>query len=97
MRPLLYILAQVTVDKNELDIPTTELTSNNVASALRLVFGVAGAIAVLIITIAAFQYVLSQGDPQATAKAKNTIIYALIGLVICLTAFSIVTFVVGRL
>lgn len=97
MRPLLHILAQVTVDKNELNIPTTELTSNNVASALRLVFGVAGAIAVLIITIAAFQYVLSQGDPQATAKAKNTIIYALIGLVICLTAFSIVTFVVGRL
>ena len=61
-----------------------------------LVFGIMGAVALLVITIAGFKYVLSQGNPQETAKAKNTILYALIGLVVAILAFNIVKFVVGR-
>jgi len=70
---------------------------NPVTNALQIVFGVAGAIAMLIIVVSALKYVLSQGNPQETAKAKDTILYALVGLVVCALAFSIVTFVVERL
>ena len=89
------VVAQIT--RTDVDLPQGNLTSASVASALRLVFGIAGGIAVLIITIAALQYVMSAGDGQSTAKAKNTILYALVGLVICITAFSITTFVLGRI
>lgn len=87
-------LAQgVQVEPGDIGIPQGQLTNTNIDSILKLVFGVAGGVALLIITIAGFKYVLSQGNPQETAKAKNTILYALIGLVVCVTAFAIVGFI----
>jgi cbb3-type cytochrome oxidase subunit 3 len=65
-------------------------------TALSIVFGLLGAIAFLVIVIAGFQYVSSQGDPQTTSNAKSTIVYALIGLVIAVLAESIVSFIVHR-
>jgi multisubunit Na+/H+ antiporter MnhB subunit len=61
------------------------------------VFGLAGAIALVSITLGALNYVLSQGDSSKLAKAKDTIMYSVIGLIVCLAAFSIVTFVIGKL
>jgi hypothetical protein len=94
---LLLHLAQAVIPKSEVDIPKTSLNSLTVSSALRILFGVSGAIAMLIIILAGLRYVLSQGDPQAVAKAKNAIIYAAVGLIISVTAFSIVTFVLRQL
>lgn len=92
------IIAQgVQVNPDDIGVPQGSLGENNITNALRLVFGVAGGAALIIVTIAGFKYVLSQGNPQETAKAKNTILYALIGLAICLTAFGIIGFVVGNL
>lgn len=94
MRAFLTRLAQgVDIDPSQLGIPQGQLNNTNVDNILKLVFGVAGAVALLIVTIAGFKYVLSQGNPQETAKAKNTILYAIIGLVICVSAFAIVSFV----
>jgi hypothetical protein len=90
------ILAQVSVDANQLGLPPAQAGPNIIANVLRIVFGVAGGVALLIVTIAGFKYVLSQGNPQETAKAKNTILYALIGLVVCIAALGIVTFVIGE-
>lgn len=94
MSRLLHIIAQVTVDQGDIDVPQADLTDPSVKSAMRLAFGLAGGIALIIVTVAGFKYVLSQGNPQETAKAKNTILYALIGLVVSALAYSIVTFFV---
>lgn len=91
---LLQILAEIKVSSEDINLPKGDVKQETIANGLQLVFGLAGAIAVVIITIAALQYVLSQGNPQATAKAKDTILYAVIGLVICAFAFVIVKFVV---
>jgi hypothetical protein len=40
--------------------------------------------------------VLSNGDAQKVARAKDGIIYSLVGLVVALSAESIVVFVIGR-
>jgi hypothetical protein len=61
------------------------------------VFGIFGAVAFLFIVIGGFRYVISSGDPKNTAKAKNTIIYALVGLVITISADAIVNFIAGKL
>lgn len=84
------------VNESEVNLPKADVSQDTVKSALQIVFGVAGGIALIIVTLSGLRYVLSNGDPQGVAKAKNSIIYALLGLVICLTAFGIVTFVVGR-
>lgn len=69
---------------------------NDVQLILQIVFGAIAAAALIYIIIAALQYVTSQGDPQGTAKAKNTIIYALVGLAIALSSELIVTFVLNN-
>ena len=54
-----------------------------------------GVLAFLVIIIAGMNYAFSQGDPQATGKAKSAIIYAFIGLIIAILAQSIVSFAVN--
>lgn len=63
---------------------------------LSTVFIITGAIALLLVTIGGLRYVLSHGDPSATAQAKNTVLYALVGLVVSIIGVSIVNFVIGR-
>lgn len=77
--------------------PTVNADGSTMTTILDIVFGIFGAVAVLFIVIGGFRYVISSGDPKNTAKAKNTIIYALVGLVITLSATAIVNFVAGKL
>lgn len=60
-----------------------------------LVF-VVGAISVIMVIIGGLLYVLSSGDGKNTARAKDTILYAVIGLVVALFAYAIVNFVLTR-
>ncbi|HSX14959.1 MAG TPA: hypothetical protein VLE72_03595 [Candidatus Saccharimonadales bacterium] len=57
---------------------------------------IVGAISVIMVIIGGLRYVLSAGSPQATNGAKDTILYAVIGVVVAGLAFAIVNFVVGR-
>lgn len=53
-----------------------------------------GAICVIMILWGGLQYTMSTGDPGKAAKAKNTIVYAVIGLVIMILAGAIVNFAI---
>ncbi len=92
---IIHYLAQVSIDPESLNIPQgNKITSATVEDIMEVVFGIAGAVALLIIVLAGLRYTTSQGDPSSTAKAKSAIIYALIGLMIALLGFAIVRFVV---
>ncbi len=56
-----------------------------------------GAVAVIMVIIGGLRYVLSSGNPQATAAAKDTIMYAVIGIVVAALAYAIVNFVLVKL
>lgn len=58
---------------------------------------VVGAIAVIMIIVGGFRYVISGGNDQAVSGAKNTIIFALVGLVIVALAQFVVHFVIGNI
>ncbi len=78
--------------------PGAETDLNKMISTiLNVVFGVVGIVAVIMIIIGGISYTTSQGDSQKTQKAKNTIMYGLIGLVVVLLAFAIVNFVLNGL
>jgi hypothetical protein len=79
------------------NLPNVSADSGKFAAALNIVYGVTGAISVLVITIAGFRYIISRGDPNSVAQAKRAILYAVIGLLVTLSAFAITTFVVKGL
>ncbi len=68
--------------------------SDHLRVIVNTVLSVIGAAAVLIIVVAGFRYITSQGNPNEVATSKNAIIYSLIGLVVIISAFAIVNFVV---
>ncbi len=55
---------------------------------------VIGAVSVIMIVVGAIKYVTANGDTSALTSAKNTILYAVIGLLVALMAYAIVNFVV---
>lgn len=58
---------------------------------------IVGIIAVIMLIIGGIRYVISGGDSKKVTDAKNTILYAIIGLVIAFLAFAIVNFVISAL
>ena len=50
---------------------------------------------VIVLIYGGFQYVTSTGDKTRVENAKNTILYAIIGIVVAILAFAIVSFVIG--
>lgn len=53
-----------------------------------------GAIAVIMIIIGGLKYTTSNGDQSQVTSAKNTIMYAAIGLIVAIMAYAIVNFVI---
>ena len=54
-----------------------------------------GAVSVIMLIVGGLRYVLSNGDSSAVTSAKNTILYAVIGIIVALLAYAIVNFVVS--
>jgi hypothetical protein len=54
---------------------------------------VIGGVSVIMIIIGGLRYVIANGDPKAAEAGRNTILYAVIGLVISIAAYAIVRFV----
>lgn len=70
---------------------------STIGNVLNTIYGLIAIIAVVMIVIAGVKYMTSQGDPGKVAGAKNTIMYAIIGLIIVIFAFAITNFVLGAL
>ena len=58
---------------------------------------IVGIVAVIMLIVGGIRYVVSGGDSKKVTDAKNTVLYAIIGLVICFLAFAIVNFVISAL
>ena len=62
-----------------------------------VVLYIVGVIAVIMLIIGGIKYVISGGDAKKVTDAKNTVLYAIIGLIIAFLAFAIVNFVITSL
>lgn len=65
--------------------------------AITIIAVIIGVAAVIVIILAGFSMVTSNGDSQEVAKARTNIIYALVGLAVAVLAQSIVAFVLNKL
>lgn len=75
---------------------STNLTAF-IGTIINLMLGVVGVAAVIMLIIGGFRYVFSQGNEKAVSGAKDTILYAIIGIVVAILAFAIVNFVLNGL
>jgi hypothetical protein len=97
MLGLLYLLATNVTIKKPTNLPTADAGTDTLKAILSIVFAIVGALALLMMVISGLRYVLSAGDPAKITKAKDGIIFALVGLLVAITAEAIVAFVVDRL
>jgi hypothetical protein len=67
-----------------------------VAAVIEILLRLAALAAVALVLYGGVQYITSQGDPGKTKQARGTIVSAVIGLLISVSAATIVTFVAGQ-
>jgi len=72
------------------DTQTVPVVATNI---FQIVISLIGIVAVLMIVVAGQRYITSNGEPEKIKQARNMIIYSLIGLIVAVLAFAVVTFV----
>ncbi len=82
---------------SECNIAEEHAGSNNLMATINtiidVVLGILGILAVAYIIYGGFMFTTAAGDANKTKKARETIMYGVIGLVVALLAFAIVNFV----
>jgi hypothetical protein len=90
--------SQIELDPSQLNIPQTATADGTTLNDILVyVFAIGAGVAMIVIIIAGIQFMLSQGEPEKTKKARYAIIYAAVGLILCALSFTIVRFVLVRL
>ncbi len=91
--------AQRGVDAAQGDGVPTELFGNGglVTTITNVLLFVAGALAVIMIIWGGIRYATSAGNSSSVTAAKNTVLYAIVGLIVAFLAFAAVNFVLGYL
>lgn len=82
---------------NKIDVDIPKVTAEQVLqNSLNIVYFIAGAVCVIVIIIAGIMYATSAGNAANITKAKNMLLFSIIGLVIIGVAFTVTQFVIGR-
>ena len=81
------------------DMMPAELVGDNgiITRFTNVALEVIGAVSVMMLVYGGLRYILSGGDSKKVTDAKNTILYAIIGLIVSLFAYAIVHFIIGTL
>jgi len=95
MKTMLSTFAEALLNASEIDVPPIKTEGNILANVLSTAYFWAGVVAVGLIIYGGYMYVLSNGDPSRVKKAKDVILYSVIGLVVIILAFAITTIVIG--
>jgi cytochrome bd-type quinol oxidase subunit 2 len=86
----------VAITGGNCDDDASSTINSTVETVINLLSVVVGVVAVIMIIIGGFKYITSSGDSNNVSNAKNTILYAIIGLVVVALAQVIVIFVLDE-
>lgn len=83
------------------DICEPKLTQLNdiwliLLAAAEILLRLAVAVAIAFVLIGGLKYITSQGNPEKTSRAKNTVLDGLYGLVIAVIAIASISFIAGK-
>lgn len=74
-----------------------EVGSSQIAAILGTAYLIAGIVAVIVIIVGGIRYASSNGDSAGVQSGKNTILYAVVGLIVVIMAAAITNFVIERI
>ncbi len=77
-------------------VTTKDSAPDIIRNVINLILIVLGMVAVIMIVIGGIRYTTSNGDSSSVKAAKDTILYAVVGLVVAIMSYAIVNFVLGR-
>ncbi|USN96556.1 MAG: hypothetical protein H6797_05865 [Candidatus Nomurabacteria bacterium] len=88
----------IKISKEDLNLQgaPTSITGTTVGNLLGVVYFIAGIVAVLAIIIGGVRYVGANGDSSQIQAAKNTITYAVVGLIVVIMAAGITQFILQQ-
>lgn len=66
-------------------------------TVVNILLFIVGAVSVIMLIVGGIRYVVSGGDQSAVTGAKNTILYAIVGIVVAFLAYAAVNFVITQL
>lgn len=95
MNAMIALLAAISSDS--VNIPKAEINAAQFQNVFSTILGIAGAVAVIFVVLGGIKYSMSQGNASDLEKAKDMIVYALVGLGFVIMAFTIVQFVTANL
>lgn len=84
------------VDSGGCSATSTNTLSNLLSTVIQVLSIVVGVVAVIMIIVGGLRFITSGGDSSNTASARNTVIYALVGLVVAVLAQVLVHFVLKK-
>jgi hypothetical protein len=64
---------------------------------IKLLFSIIGGLSIIFILVGGVQLVTSAGSPARVKQGRETVIYAVVGLVVAASAFAVVSFIGGKL
>ena len=82
--------------KNSNDRPRKCELTDYIGIVVNVLLFIIGTVSVIMIIIGGIRYTTSNGDSNQVTAAKNTILYAVIGVIVSLLAFAITAFVVDQ-
>lgn len=91
------IITRFAINKLPDQVGSDNNLEGNIINILNGVIGVLSFVCVVVIIIGGVTYMTSSGDAGKVKKGKDTILYGVIGLVVCVLAFAIVNFVISNI
>ena len=87
------------INSSQGDGVATALTGDGgvFTTIVNILLFIIGAVSVIMLIIGGIRYTVSNGDQSAVTSAKNTILYAIIGLVVAFLAYALVNWVLDQL
>lgn len=91
------IATDVGIKAGEVGIPTVQANSATFNAIVGLIYAVIGALCLFYIVRAGLLFVSSGSDPSSVKAARETLLYAVIGLLGSTVVFAVVQFVIGSI
>ena len=91
-------LAAISVSANDVGLPTSTSTlSDAIANIIKLLMGLIGSAAVIFIIVGAIEIIASNGEPKRYNRGRETLLYAIIGVIVSIAAYGAVSFIADRI
>lgn len=96
LEKVIYLLAAnpYNIKANEIGLPTsTQSIGDGIGNIIKLIMSLIGMLSIVFILVGGLQLVYSTGDASRVKRGRETLIYAVIGLILSIGAFALVSFI----